>query len=332
MIPQHIEEKIKNTRFLVTGGAGFIGANIVDKLLSLGARKVTVLDDLSTGNSANLSAHHGHPAFEFIERSICDYDSCLKVTKEIDVVLHQAALGSVPRSINNPLATHRVNVDGFLNVLNATRENAVGTFVYASSSSVYGDDRSMPKKEALTGNLLSPYAVSKQTNEAYARVFARVYGMRTIGLRYFNVFGPYQSIQGPYAAVIPLFIRAMQAGQSPTIFGTGETTRDFTFVSNVVQANIRAAFSAPAAGTSPVYNVAFGGTTSLNELFRILARYTGFNRPPVYGPERTGDIRDSWADISLAMNQLGYTPETGLEEGLKITVDWFRQHPAGDNL
>jgi UDP-N-acetylglucosamine/UDP-N-acetylgalactosamine 4-epimerase len=328
MIENTILTQIKTSNFLITGGAGFIGSNLVASLIDLGAKQVRVLDDLSTGSSKNLEKFKEIPSFSFMLGDIRNYDDCLNACSGIDVVLHQAALGSVPRSIDNPIATNAVNVDGFLNMLNAAREHKVKSFVYASSSSVYGDDQTMPKSEEKTGNLLSPYAVSKHTNEKYAQVFSRVYGMKTIGLRYFNVFGPNQNINGPYAAVIPLFIRAMQNGEQPVIFGNGETTRDFTFVENVVQANLRAAFAGDLGATSPVINIAFGGTTSLNELFRIIAEQIAFTRPPVYAPERKGDIKDSFADISLAKKLLGYKPGTGLQEGLIKTIDWFRENFA----
>lgn len=324
MLPQELQQNIRTTAFLITGGAGFIGSNIAAALTEAGARKVVVLDDLSTGSESNIEALKNNPAFTFIRGDIRDAATCEKACAGIDVVLHQAALGSVPRSIDNPIATNSVNVDGFLNMLNAARLAGIKTFVYASSSSVYGDDEVMPKTEERTGNLLSPYAVSKHTNEQYAKVFSRVYGLRTIGLRYFNVFGPNQSVNGPYAAVIPLFIKAMMRGEQPVIFGTGETTRDFTFVSNVVQANVRAAFADLGDTTSLVANVAFGGTTSLNELYRLLAGFTGFALPPRYAPERKGDIKNSFADISRARKMLGFVPGTGLEEGLRLTTEWFK--------
>lgn len=328
MLPENILKEIKETSFLVTGGAGFIGSNIVETLVALGAKKINILDDLSTGDMRNIETLSNYGGYNFIKGDIRDYQACLTATKNVTVVLHQAALGSVPRSIDNPLATNAVNVDGFLNILNAARENGVRTFVYASSSSVYGDDITMPKVESKTGNLLSPYAVSKHTNEKYAQVFSRVYGINTIGLRYFNVFGPKQNINGPYAAVIPLFIKAMMNNEQPVIFGTGETTRDFTFVSNVVQANLRAAFIGGREAASPVLNIAYGGTVSLNELYRVIASIMEFKLPAKYAPERKGDIKNSFADISLAKTQLGFTPQTSLEEGLKITVNWFKANSA----
>ena len=322
---KNLHEQIKSSTFLITGGAGFIGSNIALHLVKNDAKKVVVIDDLSTGFEKNLEKISGHSAFHFIKGDIRNPDDCKTACAGIDYVLHQAALGSVPRSIDNPAATNSVNVDGFLNMLCAAKDAGVKRFVYASSSSVYGDDPTMPKKEENTGQLLSPYAVSKRTNEEYAKVFHRVYGMKTIGLRYFNVFGPHQNVKGPYAAVIPLFISAILQGKQPTIFGDGENTRDFTFIDNVVQANLLAALAPWDDTSSPVVNIAFGGTVSLNRLYKIIADTAAFDKHALYAPERKGDIRNSFADISKAKKLLGYQPGTGLEEGLAITFRWFHE-------
>jgi UDP-N-acetylglucosamine/UDP-N-acetylgalactosamine 4-epimerase len=315
---------IRNSRFLVTGGAGFIGSNIAHALVELGAKEVRVLDDLSTGFESNIELLKTATSFTFIKGSICDETVCREAVAGMDVVLHQAALGSVPRSIDNPIATNAVNVDGFLNMLNAARLEHTKRFIYASSSSVYGDDATMPKQEEKTGRLLSPYAVTKHTNERYAKVFADVYGMSVIGLRYFNVFGPRQNIKGPYAAVIPLFIEAMLRGERPTIFGDGKNTRDFTFVENVIYANLLAAIQPDIGSDVPVMNIAFGGTTSLNDIYALLAKRIGFAGAPNYAAIRKGDIRDSFADISLATRILGFRPVVELDKGLDLTVEWFR--------
>lgn len=310
--------------FLVTGGAGFIGANLVEFLLHNRAGKVRVLDNLSTGYKSNLETFFADPAFEFIEGDITNYEDCLKATQGVDIVLHQAALGSVPRSIENPIATNAVNAGGFVNILFASHKNNVKRLVYASSSSVYGDDKTMPKVEEKTGNLLSPYAVSKKTNELYADVFYKTYGLEIIGLRYFNVFGPKQNINGPYAAVIPIFISKLLNNEAPTIFGNGETTRDFTFIENVIQANIVAGLTDNKEALNKVYNIAYGGTTSLNELYRLIAEKLNSNITPNYASERKGDIKDSFANISKAKDLLGFQPTVDLKEGVSKTVDWYK--------
>jgi UDP-N-acetylglucosamine 4-epimerase len=317
--------EISGKRVLITGGAGFIGSHLSEKLVAEGA-EVIVVDNLATGRLSNISHLLGSSRIKFIEGDIRNRDLCLDVMKGVEVVLHQAALGSVPRSIADPQNTHSVNIDGFLNVLDSARIQGVKKFVYASSSSVYGDDPSVPKKEDKTGNLLSPYAVTKHTNEQYARVYAQLYDMNIIGLRYFNVFGPNQSPEGQYAAVIPLFINGMLNGKAPVIFGDGGTTRDFTFVSNVVNANLAAMMiDKLPADVLPVFNIAFGGTTSLNELFRIIADKVGFTGSPVYQPERKGDIRQSFANIDAAQKYLNYQPSTDLEKGLELTISSFRR-------
>lgn len=325
MLKKEEADLVAGYSFLVTGGAGFIGSNITKALVALGAKEIRVLDNLATGNSNNIQELISNNKITFINGDIRDPETCMNACKGIDIVLHQAALGSVQRSVTDPATTHAVNVNGFLNMLLAVKENGVKKFLYASSSSVYGDDVNMPKTEAITGNLLSPYAVTKRTNEEYARVFSKLYGMSTVGLRYFNVFGPAQDINGPYAAVIPLFIEAMLEGKPVTIYGDGENTRDFTFVENVVLANLKAAVVNFPAGEFPVLNIAFGGTTSLNVLHKKLSDSTGNLIAPVYAPVRTGDIKDSFANIERARKLIGFEPSVSLEEGLGKTVEWFKK-------
>jgi UDP-N-acetylglucosamine 4-epimerase len=323
MLNDHEADFVKKTSFLVTGGAGFIGSNIVQFLSGSSAKKIRVLDDLSTGNFENIRKLSEENKIEFVKGDIRNAETCREACKGIDVVLHHAALGSVQRSILDPATTSDVNISGFLNMLVAAKENKVGRFIYASSSSVYGDDQHMPKREEKAGNLLSPYAVTKKSNEDYAKVFSALYDLSCIGLRYFNVFGPYQSVNGAYAAVIPLFIEAMTSGKPAKIFGDGENTRDFTYVDNVILANILAAKTELPDKISPVINIAFGGTTSLNTLHKLLSEFTGNKLPPVYEPFRKGDIRDSFADISKAKELIGYRSGIDIEEGLKKTTDWF---------
>ena len=316
-------KNIKNNKFLITGGAGFIGSNIVEFLLQNNCPKVVVLDNLSNGYYHNIKEFENHPNFEFIEGDICNLDTCKKAMNGIDIVLHQAALGSVPRSINDPITTNQVNINGFLNMLVAQKEsNTVKRLVYAASSSTYGDSQALPKVEDHIGKPLSPYAVTKYVNELYADVFAKTYGIEIIGLRYFNVFGPKQSPNGAYAAVIPLFMQALKDQKAPTINGDGEQTRDFTFVQNAIQANIKAAF-APKEATNEVYNVAFGERISLNELWEDLQVISGIQIPANFGPPRQGDVRDSLADISKAKKQLDYNPKFSVKDGLKITWEKF---------
>ena len=306
----------------MTGGAGFIGSNIVEYLVRFGAGRIRILDNLSTGFKANVEPFLNLPQVEFIEGDICDSQTCATACEGIDFVTHQAALGSVPRSVANPLATHQVNVDGFLNMLITARDAGVKRFVYASSSSVYGDSVVMPKKESHIGNPLSPYAVSKLTDELYASVFALNYNIEVIGLRYFNVFGPRQNPTGAYAAAIPLFMDAMTSTKKTVIYGDGLQTRDFTFVENAVQANIRSLF-APASSCGLVYNVATGRNVAVIELFNQLKELFSSDATPEYRPERQGEVKNSLADISLAKEKLSYEPTVHLVDGLKHTVNWF---------
>lgn len=310
--------------FLVTGGAGFIGSNIVAYLLKYGAKKVRVLDNLSTGNYENLKEFEKHQSFEFVEGDIRDLETCKTVLEGIDYVSHQAALGSVPRSINDPITTNEVNVTGFLNMLCAVKESeTVQKMVYAASSSTYGDSKTLPKVEEHIGKPLSPYAITKYVNELYADVFAKTYNMNLVGLRYFNVFGPNQSPDGAYAAVIPLFIQALMNDEKPTINGDGEQTRDFTFVENAVQANIKSLFSENTTNNH-VYNIAFGERISLNVLWKELKALSKKQITAIHGPDRLGDVRDSLADISKAKNEMNYNPLFDVKKGLAITYEWFK--------
>jgi len=321
--PYHTKDLSKYS-FLITGGAGFIGSNLVEYLLKHGAKKVRVLDNLATGSLDNLDAFRNHPALEFFKGDIRDLATCKKAMLGIDYVSHQAALGSVPRSIDDPLTSNEVNITGFLNMLVAQKESdTVKRMVYAASSSTYGDSAHLPKVEDAIGSPLSPYAVTKLVNELYADVFYKTYGTATIGLRYFNVFGPKQSPSGAYAAVIPLFMQALRDGVPPTIHGDGGQTRDFTFVENAVQANVKSFFSSNAANNE-VFNVAFGERISLNTLWNQLQAVSGQQVAAVYGPPRKGDVRDSLADISKAKALLGYAPAFSVADGLKVTWEDFK--------
>jgi UDP-N-acetylglucosamine/UDP-N-acetylgalactosamine 4-epimerase len=312
-------------RILVTGGAGFIGSNLVEKLLGReDVEQVRVLDNLSTGSIKNIEEFETNAKFEFIQGDIREYKACLKVCEGIDLISHQAALGSVPRSINDPLTTNAVNITGTLNIFTAAKETKVKRVVYAASSSTYGDHPGLPKTEDKIGNPLSPYAVTKYVNELYARVYASTYGLETIGLRYFNVFGPKQNPEGPYAAVIPLFIKAVLDNEPPTINGDGEHSRDFTYVANAVLANELALFTENKEAVNQVYNVAIGEQTSLNQLFEMIKEVAGSDLAPKYGEERKGDVKHSLADISKARTLLEYDPEVSIKEGLKIAFEWYR--------
>ncbi len=313
------KEDLSAKSFLVTGGAGFIGSNIIEYLLKYRAGKVRVLDNFSTGLHANIKEFKSNPAFELIEGDIRDLNTCHKAVEGIDYVSHQAALGSVPRSINDPITSNEVNINGFLNMLLAARDAQVKRFIYAASSSTYGDHPDLPKVEDKIGNPLSPYAVTKYVNELYASVFSRVYDFHTVGLRYFNVFGPRQNPQGPYAAVIPLFIEAALKNEVPFINGDGETSRDFTFVENAVQANIKALL-AEDIQKHEVINIAYGERTTLNELWGKITEIIGIDLKASYREERKGDVKHSLADIKKAENLIGYNPKISVSEGLSILV------------
>jgi len=311
--------------FLITGGAGFIGSNIVEYLLRYNSKRVVVLDDLSTGYIDNIKPYFGLSNFEFIEGDIRNYATCKKALEGVDYVSHQAALGSVPRSINNPINTNSVNIDGFLNLLTAVKEHgAIQRMVYAASSSTYGDSKDLPKVEGNEGKPLSPYAVTKLVNELYGDVFSKVYGLHTIGLRYFNVFGPRQNPDNPYAAAIPLFCKAFINDFPPTIFGDGETSRDFTFVENAVQSNIRAMLSDDIQ-KHEVFNIACGDQVSLNQMLELLQQLSQKNIKPSYGPERKGDVRHSKASIAKAQQILGYNPLFNFKDGLALVYNWYKE-------
>lgn len=322
---QYHNQELSQLSFLVTGGAGFIGSNIVEYLLKYGAKRVRVLDNFSNGYRENLTEFISNPSFELLEGDIRDLDICKKAMEGIDYVTHQAALGSVPRSINDPATSNEVNISGFLNMLIAVKDSdTVKRMVYAASSSTYGDSKSLPKVEDTIGKPLSPYAVTKYVNELYADVFGKTYGTDVIGLRYFNVFGPKQSPNGAYAAVIPLFMQALKNNEPSKINGDGEQTRDFTFVDNAVQANIRG-FFAPKEAANEVFNVACGERITVNYLWDSLRVAAESELKAVYGPPRQGDVRDSLADISKAENLLNYKPKYTVREGLKITWDYFNK-------
>lgn len=326
-------------RWLITGGAGFIGSHLLETLLQRGQCVVT-LDNLSTGSRDNLErvrASVGAAAWiehRFIEGDIRSLEACREACRRIDFVLHQAAVSSVPRSIADPVAAHAANASGFVNVLAAAKDAGVKRIVYAGSSAVYGDSRAVPNVEHALGMPLSPYAASKYANELYAAAFARCYGLQTIGLRYFNVFGPRQDPNGPYAAVIAKWLGALLSGEQAVIYGDGQTTRDYCYIANVVQANLLAAMTHNPAAVNQVYNVAFGGRTSLNELF-VLLRAVLMERgcahigdTPLYKPFRAGDIPHSLADIAKARTLLGYRPAHSLHDGLRETVAWFMEERA----
>jgi UDP-N-acetylglucosamine 4-epimerase len=311
-------------KILITGGAGFIGSNLAERLLQDERTSlVRVLDNLATGSLKNIDSFASHPKFEFLKGDIRDYETCLQACDGIDLVSHQAALGSVPRSIADPLTTNAVNIGGTLNIFTAAKEKNLKRIIYAASSSTYGDHPGLPKVEDKIGNPLSPYAVTKYVNELYARVFASLYNMQFIGLRYFNIFGPRQNPNGPYAAVIPLFAEAILNNKPPIINGDGQHSRDFTYVDNAVQANVLALFTDNMNAVNQVYNIACGHQTSLLQLFNDLKEEAGSTLQPVHGPERNGDVKHSLADISKASTLLGYKPVMSVKDGLKKTFQWY---------
>jgi UDP-N-acetylglucosamine/UDP-N-acetylgalactosamine 4-epimerase len=317
---------MEKKNILVTGGAGFIGSNLVQNLLQderVGL--VRVLDNLATGNRQNLDPYLGLPNFEFVWGDIREYSTCMDVCKGMDMISHQAALGSVPRSIQHPVTTNNVNITGTLNIYTAARELGIKRIVYAASSSTYGDSKSLPKVEDVIGNPLSPYAVTKLVNELYAKVYGSLYQMEFIGLRYFNIFGPRQDPNGAYAAVIPLFVKGLLYDKAPLINGDGEQSRDFTYVANAVQANIKALFTQNSAALNQVYNIACGERISLNEMYRFLQETAHSELQPEYGPDRAGDVKHSLADISKARELLGYEPEVTVREGLRKVYGWYAE-------
>ena len=308
---------------LITGGAGFIGSNLTEYFLAKGY-KVVVLDNFATGHRHNLAAVAAHPQFKLIEGDIRNINDCVVAVEGVDYVLHQAALGSVPRSIGDPVTTNDVNVSGFLNMLVAARDAKVKRFVYAASSSTYGDSQGLPKVEGVIGKPLSPYAITKYVNELYAEIFGKAYGLETIGLRYFNVFGPKQDPHGAYAAVIPLFFKAALDGNAPVINGDGNNSRDFTYVDNAVEANLLALFTTNNNAVNQVYNVACGERTTLNELWSAINQITGVGLEAIHGPGRDGDIAHSLADISKAKTLLGYTASIKIADGLERAFNWYK--------
>jgi UDP-N-acetylglucosamine/UDP-N-acetylgalactosamine 4-epimerase len=309
------------SKFLVTGAAGFIGSNLVEAILNLGY-EVRGLDNFSTGKKENIELFQDNPKFEFFEGDIRDFESCLNACNGIDFVLHQAAWGSVPRSIEMPLLYEEINIKGTLNMMEAARQNGIKKFVYASSSSVYGDEPNLPKKEGREGNLLSPYALTKRVNEEYGKLYTKLYGLDTYGLRYFNVFGRRQDPEGAYAAVIPKFIKQLLNNEQPTINGDGKQSRDFTYIENVIEANLKACLaSTEAAGQA--YNIAYGGRITLLELYNKLCEALEKHIEPNFGPERIGDIKHSNADISKAKKLLSYAPDWNFEKGINAAIKWY---------
>ena len=319
-------KNLNKLSFLITGGAGFIGSNIVEYPIKNNAGYVRVLDNLSNGSISNLQKFQKLENFEFIEGDITDYDTCLNAISGINFISHQAALGSVPRSISDPIKTNESNITGFLNIIDCARKsNSLKRFVYAASSSSYGDSQSLPKVEGCEGKPLSPYAVTKFVNELYSEVYSKVYNFNSIGLRYFNVFGPNQSFNNPYAAVIPIFCNAFINGHKPTIFGDGETSRDFTFVENAVQANIRS-FFVEKLNHHEVFNVACGDQITLNNLIKELQLISKKNIKPIYAKERKGDIKHSKASIKNIQNKLGYNPNFDFKTGLSQVYKWYESN------
>lgn len=331
-IPYHTQD-LSKYKFLITGGAGFIGSNIVEYLIKYNAGHVRVLDNLSNGYFENIKDFMSLPNFEFILGDIRDLTTCKKAMEGIDFVSHQAALGSVPRSIADPITSNDVNVSGFLNILTAVKDASnIKRMVYAASSSTYGDSPELPKREGNEGNPLSPYAVTKLVNELYADVYSKVYGLNTIGLRYFNVFGPKQNPNNPYAAVIPIFCKAFIEGKQPIINGDGLTSRDFTFVENAVQANIRAmllgvdtqSLESNTINKHEVMNMACGDQVTLNEMIEMLNQLSGQHIIPIYGPERKGDVKHSKASIDKISSILNYEPQYRFKKGLEIVFEWYK--------
>ena len=311
-----------DSKFLVTGGAGFIGSNLCEAILDLGY-KVRCLDDLSTGKQANVDMFLDNSNYEFIKGDIKDFDICVKACEGVDYVLNQAAWGSVPRSLEMPLFYCMNNINGTLNMMEAARQQGVKKFVYASSSSVYGDEPNPPKKEGREGNLLSPYALTKRCDEEWAKLYTKYYGLDTYGMRYFNVFGRRQDPHGAYAAVIPKFIKMLLNGETPTINGDGKQSRDFTYIENVIEANLKSCL-APSESAGQAYNIAYGGREYLIDIYYSLTSALGIDIKPNFGPDRKGDIKHSNAEISKAKRLLGYDPEYDFDRGLQEAIDWYK--------
>ena len=315
---------LEDSVFLVTGGAGFIGSNICEALLDMGYT-VRCLDNLSTGHIENIEPFMDNPKFTFLKEDIRDFDACLKATEGVTYVLNEAAWGSVPRSIEMPLLYEEINIRGTLNMMEASRQNGVKKFIYASSSSVYGDSTTLPKREGQEGNVLSPYALTKKTDEEYGKLYKSLYGLDTYGLRYFNVFGRRQDPNGAYAAVIPKFLKQLMNGEVPTINGDGKQSRDFTYVDNVIEGNLRACL-APSEAAGEAYNIGAGGREFLIDVYHHLTDALGMDVEPIYGPPRKGDIRDSNADISKARKNLGYDPSYDFKAGIELAIDWYKKN------
>ena len=314
----------ENSLFLVTGGAGFIGSNLCEAILNLGYR-VRCLDDLSTGKQSNVDLFIDNPNYEFVKGDIKDLDVCLKACEGVDYVLNQAAWGSVPRSLEMPLFYSLNNIQGTLNMLEAARQKGIKKFVYASSSSVYGDEPNLPKTEGREGNLLSPYALTKRCDEEWAKQYTRHYGLDTYGMRYFNVFGRRQDPDGAYAAVLPKFIKMLLNDQQPTINGDGKQSRDFTYIENVIEANLKACL-APSSAAGEAFNIAYGGREYLIDIYYSLTKSLGKDIEPNFGPDRKGDIKHSNADISKAQRLLGYDPEYDFAKGLNEAIEWYKNN------
>lgn len=314
----------KDSVFLVTGGAGFIGSNLCEVLLSKG-HKVRCLDDLSNGKQTNVDLFLDNPNYTFIKGDIRELDTCMKACEGVDYVLNQAAWGSVPRSIEMPLLYEEINIRGTLNMMEAARQNGVKKFVYASSSSVYGDEPNLPKQEGREGNLLSPYALTKMVDEEYGKLYSKLYGLDTYGLRYFNVFGKRQDPNGAYAAVIPKFIKQLLNDEQPTINGDGKQSRDFTYIENVIEANLKAC-KATSEVAGEAFNIAYGGREYLIDVYNSLCKALGKDIKPIFGPDRKGDIKHSNADINKAKEMLGYDPSWSFEKGIEAAIEWYKEN------
>lgn len=314
----------ENSLFLITGCAGFIGSNLCEAILNMGYR-VRGLDDLSTGKQANVDMFSSNQNYEFVKGDIKDLDTCIKACDGVDYVLNQAAWGSVPRSLEMPLFYSLNNIQGTLNMLEASRKQGVKKFVYASSSSVYGDEPNLPKTEGREGNLLSPYALTKRCDEEWAKLYTMHYGLDTYGMRYFNVFGRRQDPDGAYAAVIPKFLKLLLNGETPTINGDGKQSRDFTYVDNVIEANLKACL-APHEAAGEAFNIAYGGREYLIDIYYGLTAALGVDIEPNFGPDRKGDIKHSNADISKAKRLLGYDPDYSFADGIKLAIEWYKEN------
>lgn len=314
----------KDSVFLVTGGAGFIGSNLCEAITDMGYT-VRCLDDLSTGKKEHIEMLKNRPNYSFIQGDIKDFTTCMKACEGVTYVLNQAAWGSVPRSIEMPLFYEDNNVKGTLNMMEAARQSGVQKFVYASSSSVYGDHPTLPKKEGAEGELLSPYALTKRTNEEYGKLYKKLYGLDTYGLRYFNVFGRRQDPDGMYAAVVPKFIKMLLHGEAPTINGDGRQSRDFTYIDNVIEANLKACLASSDAG-GEAFNIAYGGREYLIDIYYYLCKALGVTIEPIFGPDRAGDIKHSNADISKARAMIDYDPDYDFESGIELAIDWYKEN------